>query len=189
MPDLTARQTRFVEEYLVDLNGKQAAIRAGYSENSAEAEASRLLRNVKVSAAVAVALEARAKKTGIDAEWLLRRLVDEATADIADLFDDDGNLKPLKAWPKIWRTGLVAGVEFETITVKGKKTGTIGKVKLSDRAKRLDMIGKHVDVQAFRERVEVTGKDGKDLVPEKDGRTLAREIAFALAAGLQGGKE
>src|SRR4051794_28830268 len=49
---LTARQTRFVQEYLVDLNGTQAAIRAGYSRGSAAVEASRLLRNAKVFDAI-----------------------------------------------------------------------------------------------------------------------------------------
>jgi phage terminase small subunit len=49
---LTPKQARFVEEYLVDLNAKQAAIRAGYSPKTAEVQGCRLLRNVQVAAAI-----------------------------------------------------------------------------------------------------------------------------------------
>ena len=56
---LTPKQARFVEEYLIDLNGKQAAIRAGYSPGTAEVQASRLLRNAKVRFALEDAMLAR----------------------------------------------------------------------------------------------------------------------------------
>ena len=71
MNGLTPKQQRFVEEYLVDLNATQAAIRAGYSKKTAEFQASRLLRNVKVQKAISKAREALSKKTmrGIE-EWL-----------------------------------------------------------------------------------------------------------------------
>lgn len=154
---LTPKQQRFVQEYLLDLNGTQAAIRAGYSERSAEVQASRLLRNAQVSAAIEAAKAARSERTKIDADWLLTRLAEEATADIADLYDDSGALKPVRQWPKIWRQGLVAGIDVEEITEEGVTVGHIRKVKLSDRAKRLEMIGKHVGVQAFKENVSVSG--------------------------------
>ena len=51
MNKLTNRQKRFVEEYLIDLNARQAAIRAGYSPKTAQEQASRLLANVKVQTA------------------------------------------------------------------------------------------------------------------------------------------
>ena len=71
---LTPKQARFVEEYLVDLNAKQAAIRAGYSAKSAHVEGSRLLTNAKVAATIAAAKQERAEATKIDAEYVLRRL-------------------------------------------------------------------------------------------------------------------
>ena len=58
---LTLKQTCFAAEYLVDLNGKQAAIRAGYRPKTAEVQASRLLRNVKVQTAVKEAMQARSR--------------------------------------------------------------------------------------------------------------------------------
>jgi|EndMetStandDraft_5_1072996.scaffolds.fasta_scaffold07512_2 phage terminase small subunit len=50
--ELTRRQQKFIEEYLVDLNGTQAAIRAGYAESGAATEAYRLLRNAEIAAAI-----------------------------------------------------------------------------------------------------------------------------------------
>lgn len=151
---LTPRQQAFVDEYLIDLNGTQAAIRAGYSANTANEQAARLLANASVSEAVAALKAERSKKTGIDAEWVLARLAMEATADLADVYDDNGNLKPVKEWPLIWRQGLIQGVE----TVRegsGEEMSTVDKIKISDRIKRIELIGKHVGVQAFKDRLEV----------------------------------
>ena len=64
----TSKQSRFVQEYLVDLNGKQAAIRAGYSAKTAEVQASRLLRNAKVQQALQAAMQARSRRTEVTAD-------------------------------------------------------------------------------------------------------------------------
>lgn len=74
MSDLTPKQALFVKEYLVDLNGKQAAIRTGYSEASAEVQASRLLSNAKVASAVQAGMDKRAQKVEITAERVLAEL-------------------------------------------------------------------------------------------------------------------
>lgn len=71
MADLNSKQSRFVQEYLVDNNGTQAAIRAGYSPNTAESQASRLLRNAKVRAEVEKGQRKVAKKLEITREKLL----------------------------------------------------------------------------------------------------------------------
>ncbi len=72
---LTPKQARFVEEYLIDLNATQAAIRASYSQRTAEQQGARLLRNVKVAAAIQKAQEARSERTRIDQDWVIERLV------------------------------------------------------------------------------------------------------------------
>lgn len=157
---LNAKQQRFVDEYLVDLNATQAAIRAGYSERTANEQGARLLAHVSVAAAIASAISARSERTKVSADWVLRRLEMEAEADLADLYDDGGNLLPVKQWPLIWRQGLVAGVE--TVREKGKEgddESFVDKIKISDRVKRIELLGKHVDVQAFKERVEVDFND------------------------------
>lgn len=63
---LTEKQQRFVEEYLIDLNATQAAIRAGYSAKTADQQGSRMLANVKVQQAISVAMAERSKRTGIN---------------------------------------------------------------------------------------------------------------------------
>lgn len=159
MSDLTAKQRAFVWEYLIDLNATKAAIRAGYSEKTAHSQGPRLLENVGIAASIEKAKAQRSERTQIDADWLLKRLADEAVADIADLYDETGGLKPVDQWPLIWRQGLVSGIEVEELfDGRGEDREHIGrvrKVKLSDRIKRLELIGKHVDVQAFREKVEI----------------------------------
>jgi len=82
---LTDRQRRFVEEYLVDLNATQAAIRAGYSKRTAASQGERLLRHVEVAAAVRAAQDARSRRTGLTADRVLQDLLDIATADTNEL--------------------------------------------------------------------------------------------------------
>lgn len=154
---LTPKQALFVKEYLVDLNATQAAIRAGYSEKTAEQQGFQLLKKTSVASTLAEAQAERSKRVEIDADWVLRRLADEADADIADLYADDGSLKPVKEWPLIWRQGLVGGIDVEEIRIEGVTVGQVKKLKLSDRTKRIELIGKHVGVQAFRDQVQTTG--------------------------------
>lgn len=161
---LTPKQERFVGEYLKDLNATQAAIRAGYSAKTAEWIGPQLLGKTHVSEAIAAKMAERSQRTQIDADWLLLRLAEYADADLSDLHTQDGALKPVSEWPAAWRKGLVAGVEvFEEFAGSGPDRELIGhtrKVKLADRIKVLELIGRHIDVGAFREKVEVSGKDG-----------------------------
>lgn len=78
---LTPRQAAFVREYLVDLNGAQAAIRAGYSPDAAKEQAARLLTNANVAAAVEAGKAARASRVQVTADDVIRILLKEATAD------------------------------------------------------------------------------------------------------------
>lgn len=155
MSKLTAKQQRFVDEYLIDLNATQAAIRAGYSEKTAKDIGCQNLAKLNISEAIERALQSRSERTQIDADWLLKRLADEAVADVADIIEEStGALKPIHEWPEIWRTGLVAGVdvssEYEMVDGKKEQTAFVSKVRLSDRVKRLELIGKHIGVSAFQ---------------------------------------
>ncbi len=71
---MTPKQQRFVEEYLVDLNATQAAMRAGYSAKGATVRGSELLANRNVTEAISAAQKARSKETGTTAAWVLEEL-------------------------------------------------------------------------------------------------------------------
>lgn len=158
---LTPKQERFVAEYLIDLNAAAAARRAGYAEKRADAMGHENLRKPEIAQAIAAAQAERAKRTQIDADWVLRRLAELASADLADIMQADGSLKPVAEWPEVWRKGLVAGVEvLEEFAGSGEARTQIGwtkKVKIADRLKALEMIGRHVTVGAFKERIEHSG--------------------------------
>ena len=183
---LTPKQARFVEEYLVDLNATQAAIRAGYSEKTAKSVGHENLTKPDIQAAIAKAMEARSERLKIDADWVLLRLADEATADLADLYAESGELRPVAEWPLIWRQGLVSGLIINETFLDGEKLGHVTKVKLSDRIRRLELIGKHVNVQAFAERKEIGGIGGGPIeVNDLSLTEVARRIAFVLAKASQ----
>ncbi len=157
--ELTPRQSRFVDEYLIDLNGTQAAIRAGYSEKCAEVTASRLLRNAKVAAEIANRQEERSKRTQIDADYVLHRLHEIDQLDIADILDSTGNVLPVKQWPKAWRTS-VSGLDVQEM-MSGDIQSIVRKVKWPDKLRNLELIGKHVSVRAFDE--DKNGGGAEDL--------------------------
>lgn len=142
----------------------KAAIRAGYSKTTANQQGYILLDHPGIKAAIDAAKVKRSERTEIDAEWMLQRLVAEVEADLADLYTDAGDLKPVDEWPKIWRQGLVVGVEIEALfDSSGKDRVQIGhtkKIKLSDRVRRLELIGKHVRINAFQDQVNVSGVEG-----------------------------
>lgn len=156
---LTPKQARFVEEFLLDLNATQAAIRTGYSANNADKIGSQLLQKTIVKAAIDAAKDARSERAQIDALWVLQRLIEEAEADLADLYDENGDLLPIQAWPLIWRQGLVQGVEIEAIRVDGIEIGNVKKIKLDSRLKRVELLGRHIGVNAFQENVNHAGLD------------------------------
>ncbi|MCO6407348.1 terminase small subunit [Hoeflea alexandrii] len=163
---LTPKQALFVKEYLVDLNATQAAIRAGYSEKTARQVGAENLTKPVIAEAIAAAQAERSARLEVNADWVLRRLADEAEADVADLYDDEGNLKPVHEWPLIWRQGLVGGIDVEEIREDGRTIGQVRKLKLSDRIKRIELIGKHVGVQAFRDQVGLSDPNGGPIQTE-----------------------
>ena len=78
MANLTPKQQRFVEEYLIDLNATQAAIRAGYSEKTAQEQSSRLLSNVMVQEAVQKAKNKLSERTELTVDMVVQGLLKEA---------------------------------------------------------------------------------------------------------------
>lgn len=154
MANLTPKQQRFVEEYLIDLNATQAAIRSGYSEKTAKSVGHENLTKPDIQKAIEEAQNKRQEQAQIDAAYVLKRLVEIDQMDVLDIMDDDGNVKPLRDWPKIWRQYIS---NIETISMDDGE-GWLKKIKWPDKVKNLELLGKHVSVGAFKDKVEHSGK-------------------------------
>ncbi|MEH2922398.1 terminase small subunit [Samsonia erythrinae] len=154
---LKDKQEAFCREYLVDLNLTQAAIRAGYAEKYANREASRLWSKVDIKKRIAELKAERNERTDITADYVLQRLAEIDQMDVLDILTDEGKLKPVSEWPKVWRTTL-SGLDISTTILNYDETTAetiLKKIKWPDKVKNLELIGKHVDVNAFKERVDV----------------------------------
>lgn len=155
---LGPKQQRFVEEYLKDLNATQAAERAGYSLKTAASQGSRLLKNVEIAAELAQRQKARTDAADFDATTVLKELVRIATSDIGEAFDGDGNLRKLKDIPPNVRRAI-SGVEVdELFEGRGEERASIGlvrKVKLWDKVKALELLGKNLKL--FVDKIEHSG--------------------------------
>ena len=176
MANLTPKQQRFVEEYLIDLNATQAAIRAGYSEKFAGTNADKLLKNTNVAQAIQAAKAEREERTKIDADYVLKRLVEIDQMDVLDIMDENLNMKPLKEWPKIWRQYIN---NVESIELSDGE-GWLKKIKWPDKVKNLELIGKHVSVGAFKDKIEHSGDPNNPInmslkvVFENDGEASTK---------------
>lgn len=161
---LDPRERRFVAEYLIDLDPRRAAVDSGYSATTAATKAYQWVSNGKAKPHVFEAVEKakakRAARTEIDADWVLRRLGDEAIADIGDILDEGGAIRPVSEWPLIWRQGLVSDLDIREEMIEGQSVGRVVKVKVSDRIKRVELIGKHVSVGAFSNVLDHKSSDG-----------------------------
>lgn len=157
---LTAKQQRFIVEYLIDLNAAQAAIRAGYAVKGAKDQAYQLMQRPEVVAAIKEAIEARNQRTQVDADYVLNRLTEIDQMDLLDILDDDMSIKPLSKWPKVWRqslSGFDIAEMFEGVGKERDLVGLMKKIKWPDKVKNLELLGKHVNVNAFRENVNHSG--------------------------------
>jgi phage terminase small subunit len=178
---LTDKQEMFCREYLIDLNATQAAIRAGYSENTARKIGSENLTKPDVQNRIAELKLQRNEQVNIDAAYVLRRLVEIDKMDVLDILKEDGGLKPISEWPKVWRTTL-SGFNINTSITNFDETtieNILKKVKWPDKVKNLELLGKHISVMAFKEQAthEHTGKNGGPIeaaVLSKDEYKAAR---------------
>lgn len=157
---LNPQMELFCQEMLKDpRNQRQAAINAGYSVKTATQKAAGLMNLPKVVARIEALMEARNKRLRVSADYVLLRLVEIDQMDVLDIMNDDGGLKPISLWPKIWRTTL-SGLDISTTITNFDETtleNMLKKIKWPDKVKNLELIGKHVDVMAFKERIEVSG--------------------------------
>lgn len=159
---LTAMQEAYCQSYIkTPENQSQAAIDAGFSPNTAHVKASVMMRDERIQKRIAELMEERNKRNRVSADYVLMRLMEIDQMDVIDILDDEGGLKPISQWPKVWRTSISA-VDINRIRMAMKDDeedieSTLQKIKWPDKVKNLELIGKHVDVNAFKERLEVSG--------------------------------
>jgi phage terminase small subunit len=144
---LTPKQARFVAEYLVDLNATQAAIRAGYSENTARAIGSENLTKPDIAEAIAVGKQEQLKVAGVSAERVLDELRRLAFVDLREFFDAAGNMKPMADMTADQGAAL-AGMEviIKNAEAGDGKTDRVHKFKVWDKTRSLEMLAKHFGV-------------------------------------------
>lgn len=150
---------RFVDEYVIDQNATQAAIRAGYSPASAYNAGYRLLKDDEIKSEIDKRLNVISASCGITAERVLQEYECLAFLDPVDLFTPDGHLKPLAEIPEKARRAI-AGLDI----IQMKTTGTedvqiesfLKKIKLTDKKGSLDSLAKILGM--MKEKVEVTGQ-------------------------------
>mgnify|MGYP001282556983 FL=1 len=150
---MTQKQKRFCEEYLVDLNATQAAIRAGYSPDTAYSIGAENLKKPEIRARIDKAMAERSKRTGVNAERVLRELAKIAFVNAPDVIDLDKAVVLDSATPD--DTAAISGVKVKrSITDSGE---TIEReIKLADKIKALELLGKHLGM--FTDKMELSGK-------------------------------
>ena len=146
MAKLTARQQRFVEEYLIDLNATQAYIRAGYKNfDSAGVEASKTLNNPKVRQAVDEAMAERSRRTGINQDRIVQELAKLALVNISDVVD----LANASIKEGATRDDLAC---IQSIKIKPNEFGDEREIKFYDKKGSLELLGKHLGM--FKDKLE-----------------------------------
>ena len=163
---LNPKQQRFVDEYLIDLNAKQAAIRAGYSEHTAHVQSCRLLAHVKIQAAIQEAMNKRQERTRITQDRVLQELARLGLSDIRRLFTDAGQLRDIRTLDD----DTAAAVSSVKVVVRAgagvdedgnREIEQVHEIKLWDKNSALDKIAKHLGMMV--DRHELAGKDGGPL--------------------------
>lgn len=139
--DLSDKQLLFCQEYLIDLNGTQAAIRAGYSAKSATVDSSRMLTYAKVQEFIQELKLKRSEKLEITSDMVLRELSKIGFSDIGDFFNDGYSIKPLSELKD--KSKVIQSIQVDETVGEFGSSRTI-KFKLHDKLSALEKIGKHI---------------------------------------------
>lgn len=159
--ELTPKQSAFVQEYLIDLNATQAAIRAGYSEDTARSIGNENLTKPNIAAAIEEAQQERLKRTHISQDRVLKELARLSFSDLRNVLTPGGSLID----PQDWDDDTAAAISsIEVVTVAGDKgkdedgntvVERTHKIKVWDKNSALEKLGKHMKM--FTDKTEVVG--------------------------------
>lgn len=174
MVGLSDKQRRFVEEYLVDLNATQAAIRAGYSEKTAGKIGSENLQKLDIQNAITEAQNARSRRTQITQDRVLQEFAKIGFSDIRSLFTEGGNLRSLGDLDADAAAAL-SSVEVVTKNLGDGEVEYVHKIKMWDKVGSLTQMGRHLgmfvdktEVHTVKKIEEMTDEELKSLLGESD---------------------
>lgn len=185
---LNEKQKRFGDEYLIDLNATQAAVRAGYSEKTAYSAGQRLLKHVEVQEYIARRMSERAGRTEITQDMVLQELAKVGFSDLRNVFSRNGGILDPQAWDDE-TAGAISSIE-----VVRRQSGEydedgnpipehVHKIKVWDKVSALEKMGKHLGM--FVDRVEdVTPPERK----AESATEVARAVALVMAKAIQDAK-
>jgi phage terminase small subunit len=172
---LTLKQSRFVEEYLVDLNGKQAAIRAGYRSATAEAQASRLLRHVGVRVALENAMKARSERTEVTADRVLKELAKIAFSNMRDYWPREGStLDRLRLDED--RTAAIKEITIDEMVDRAGVLHRRTHLKLHDKLGALTSLARHLGLFTDRHVLESSIEYRVKHMTSEERQALVTEI-------------
>ena len=149
---MTKKQKLFVEEYLIDLNATQAAIRAGYSPDTAKAIGSENLTKPDIRAHIDKAMAERTKRTGVNADRVVMELAKIAFINAMDVIDTKTATVKADALPE--DTAAIQSVKVKTSSSENSEM-VEREIKMADKIKALELLGKHLGM--FKDRVELSG--------------------------------
>ncbi len=162
---LNSRQIRFVDEYLIDLNATQAAIRAGYSEKMAGRIGYQLLEKTRVQEAIQARQADRSARTEITQDRVLKELARIGFFDIRKLANSDGTAKPLNELDDD-TAAAIAGLDIVLIGNDTVGMGTVLKFKIAGKVAALELMGRHLSMFTDKVKVELeqVGPDWSALI-------------------------
>ena len=161
---LNDKQRRFVDEYLLDLNATQAAIRAGYSVKTAGQQGERLLKNVEIQKMIKERMSDREQRTEITQDRVLQELAKLAFLDVRKAFNSDGTLKGITELDDD-TAAAVAGLDVIEMNSEEGKTCCLKKIKLSDKRAALELIARHLGM--FNDKLNLGFPAIDNLTPEQ----------------------
>ena len=149
---LTEKQQRFVDEYLIDLNATQAAIRAGYSVKTANEQGSQNLAKLSIQQAIAEAMAERSKRTGVNQDRVVLELAKIALVKMTDIVDSQGRIKSDASPDDLACIESVKYKESESDTGSSVER----EVKIASKLKALELLGKHLGMWNDKLDVNIT---------------------------------
>ncbi len=141
--ELTPKQKRFCQEYVIDLNGTQAAIRAGYSENSAQEIASENLSKPIVKSYVEKLQQEISKRTEITADMVVNEIAKLAFSNQQDYIEDGNDIKDISKIDRD-KAAAVESIQTTTSTTKDGTTTVSVKIKQHSKVQALEQLAKHL---------------------------------------------